>query len=208
DELHTDLAPIELMSQRAGRLHRHQPARLPGFEQPRSVVHTPSDAAVEKLRCGPSQYVYDVGTLWVANRAVRTRSTFQFPGDLRLLVEETYHPASRASLFSSMPALVDAEEKRHHELEARRTNARRCCIPTTSAEPDGGRLLEDDDDAVQAFTRDGMSATLLPFVWKHGEAREIDAGDSAPWNLDPSQSEAWRLTSDLLDQTLSLPSRT
>lgn len=208
DELHTDLAPIDLMFQRAGRLHRHERVRLPGFEQPRLIVHTPSGAAVEKLRFGPSQYVYDVGTLWIANRTVRSRSTFQFPGDLRLLVEETYHPASRASLFSSIPALRAAEEKRHHELEARRTNARRCCIPTTSAEPDGGRLLDDDDDAVQAFTRDGMSATLLPFVWEHGEARELEGTDPTPWNLDPSEGDAWRLTGDLLDQTLSLPART
>lgn len=207
DELHTDLAPIDLMFQRAGRLHRHERVRLPGFERPRMVVHTPSDEAVEKLRFGPSKYVYDVGTLWLANRAVRARSTFQFPGDLRLLVEETYHPASRASLFSSIPALRAAEEERHHELEARRIKARRCCIPTTTAEPDGGAMLDDDEDAVQAFTRDGMSATLLPFVWEGGEAREIDSDDSSAWNLEPSQDGAWRLTGDLLDQTLSLPAR-
>jgi len=106
-------------------------------------------------------------------------------------------------------ALVAAEQKRAYELIARRTKAKQCCIPPTSAEPDGGSAADDDDDAVQAFTRDGASATLLPFWWDGTSARALhEEASAAPWHLDPKSPDAWRLAGHLLDQILSLPART
>ena len=118
-------------------------------------------------------------------------------------------PASRVALLSQGGSkLVEAELRRQGELEAKRTKAKQCCIPPTSADPDGGAALDDDDDAVQAFTRDGMSATLLPFWWDEEGARALDAEDTASvWPLDAARSDAWRLAGELLDQTLSLPAR-
>ena len=131
------------------------------------------------------------------------------PTDIRPLVEESYHPASRASLLPlGGPKLVALELKRAGELEAKRTKAKQCCIPPTTADPDGGAVLDDDDDAVQAFTRDGMSATLLPFWWDEQGARALDAEAGSPlWALDAERKDAWRLASELLDQTVSLPAR-
>jgi CRISPR-associated endonuclease/helicase Cas3 len=209
DELHSDLAPIDLLFQRAGRLHRHDRSRPPGFDERRLVVHVPPEADVAKLRFGPSRYVYDAGTLWLADRALRDRAVIHLPDDIRPLIEETYHPASRAALLPlGGRALVAAEEELRHELTARRTKARQCCIPPTSADPDGGQTLPDDDDAIQAFTRDGTSATLLPFWWDGERARALDQDTgAAPWHLDPEASDAWRLAGHLLDQMLSLPAR-
>ena len=209
DELHTDLAPIDLLFQRAGRLHRHQRPRPAGFEQPRVVVHGPSDGDAEALRFGPSQYVYDVGTLWIANRALRSRATLDLPGDIRPMIEESYHPVSRAALLPlGGPMLAAAEQKREDVLKAKRTKAKHCCIPPTTADPEGGSALDDDEDAIQAFTRDGSSATILPFLWDGMEARSLDAAkEDAIWQIDAESSTAWRLASDLIDQTLSLPAR-
>ena len=209
DELHTDLAPIDLLFQRAGRLHRHDRVRPAGFESPRLVVHGPSDADIAALRFGPSRFVYDAGTLWIAARALRSRDTLDLPADIRPLVEESYHQASRAKLLPlGGPELVAKELRREDELEAKRTKAKHCCIPPTTADPDGGATLDDDDDAVQAFTRDGMSATLLPFWWNEEGARALDAEEASPvWPLDAARGDAWRLASELLDQTLSLPAR-
>jgi CRISPR-associated endonuclease/helicase Cas3 len=209
DELHTDLAPIDLLLQRAGRLHRHDRVRPPGFESPRLIVHGPSDADIAALSFGPSKFVYDAGTLWIAARALRSRDTLHLPADIRTLVEESYHPASRAALLLlGGPKLVAADGRREGALEAKRTKAKQCCIPPTTADPDGGAALDDDDDAVQAFTRDGMSAMLLPFRWNEEGARALDAEDSSPaWPLDAARADAWRLTSELLDQTVSLPAR-
>ena len=209
DELHTDLAPIDLLFQRAGRLHRHDRARPTGYERPRLVVHGPSEIDAAALRFGPSRFVYDVGTLWIAARALRSRDTLNLPADIRPLVEESYHPASRAELLRTGGTdLIAAERKREEELEARRTKARQCCIPPTTADSDGGEALPDDDDAVQAFTRDGVSATLLPFWWIQEGGRALDAeGASSVWMLDAARNDAWRLAGELLDQTLSVPGR-
>jgi CRISPR-associated endonuclease/helicase Cas3 len=209
DELHTDLAPVDLLLQRAGRLHRHQRVRPNGFDQARLVVYVPLEEDAAALHFGPSQYVYDVGTLWIANRALRSRETISLPRDIRPLVEETYHPASRAALLpEGGPRLVAAEERRRLEIEGKRTKARRCGIPPTTADPDGGGALDDDDDAVQAFTRDGSSVTVLPFWWDGESARAVDATvDDAPWNVSAETPDAWRLVSVLVDQTLSIPAR-
>jgi hypothetical protein len=209
DELHTDLAPIDLLFQRAGRLHRHDRRRPSGFEQARLVVHVPTDEDASALRFGPSHYVYDVATLWIANQALRSRSTLVLPGDIRALVEETYHPESRAALVPlGGPRLVAAEQKRADELSGKRTKARRCCIPPTTAAPDGEQALDDDDDAVQAFTRDGMSVTVLPFWWDGTRARSLDADEAdAAWEINADAQDAWRLAGDLIDHTLSLPAR-
>ena len=209
DELHTDLAPVDLLFQRAGRLHRHINSRPLGFERPRIVVHCPSDEDIAGLRFGPSRYVYDAGTLWLAARALRGRAELHLPSDIRPLIEETYHPASRAALLPlGGAALVAAEQKREYDLDAKRTKAKQCCIPPTTADPDGGSALDDDDDAVQAFTRDGASATVLPFWWDGEGARALDQDDSAAaWHIDADASDAWRLAGHLIDQTLSLPAR-
>jgi CRISPR-associated endonuclease/helicase Cas3 len=199
DEMHTDLAPIDLIFQRAGRLHRHDRARPPGFERPRLVVHGPSRDHLAALRFGPSRFVYDAGTLWITQRALLTREHFMLPDDIRPLVEETYHRASRESLIPlGGPALIAAESKLASLLDARRTKARQCCIPPTSAEPSGQIALPDDEDAVQAFTRDGKSATLLPFSWGEDGARSLDAVDGTPvWALDAGLNDAWRLAGEL-----------
>lgn len=209
DELHTDLAPIDLMFQRAGRLHRHVRPRPAGFETPRLVVHLPTEHRLAALQFGPSRYVYDEGTLWIAARAVRARATLTLPGDIRPLVEETYHPSSRARLLALGGAKLEAaEQRRELVLVGKRTAAAQCCIPPTTADADGGSAIDDSEDSVHAFTRDGQSTTLLPFSWDGEHARALYAEEaSAPWHLDAARDDAWKLGAELLDQTLSMPAR-
>jgi CRISPR-associated endonuclease/helicase Cas3 len=208
DELHTDVAPIDLMFQRSGRLHRHVRARPTGFESPRLVVHGPTQADSDALEFGGSGFVYDAATLWIADRTIRARSGLTLPGDIRPLVEQTYHPILRRQQLEAGPAALLAKEaKLHDKLEEKRVKARRCCIPPTTSDPDGGGAMDDDDDAVQAFTRDGTSHTVLPFLWDGAAGRALDAADGDPaWNLAPAAPAAWQLVSGLLDQTLSMMS--
>lgn len=209
DEMHSDLAPIDLLLQRIGRLHRHERGRPEGFGQPRLIVHVPPAEAVAKLDFGPSQYVYDTGTLWIANHLLLARDHIALPKDIRPLVEATYHSAARAELLATAgPRLLEQEAALGDKLRGRRANAKRCCIPPTSVDVDGQVALDDDDDAVQAFTRDGRSATILPLAWDGAAARALfDPPTARPWDLDPSAPAAWRLASAILDQTLSIPSQ-
>jgi hypothetical protein len=52
-----------------------------------------------------------------------------------------------------------------------------------------------------------MSATLLPFLWEGGAARVLEDDQGLIWKLDAGSGDAWRLTSILFDQTVSLPAR-
>lgn len=209
DEMHSDLAPIDLIFQRAGRLHRHVRPRLPRFDQPRLIVHGPDDAACRALRFGPSHYVYDDGTLFIASRTLKSRHSLQLPDDIRPLVEETYHPESRAALLELGGAeLLASEAARERELQARRAKARQCCIEPSSVDASGESVLDDDDEQIQALTRDGTSATLLPFAWGPNGARSLYADpDAPPWSLTSDRASAWALASQLLDQTVSIPVR-
>lgn len=209
DELHTDLAPIDRLFQRAECLHRHSRVRPSGYDEPRLIVHVPPDADIAELRFGPSRSVYDVGTLWLSQHALRGRAALHVPADIRPLVEDIYHPASRSGLLPlGGPALLAAEKERLDDLRARQTKARQCRIPPRSADPDGGGAVPDEEDAIQALARDSDSVTLLPFWWKDGQARSLDQdANAAAWHLDPEAPDAGGLAGHLLDQTLSLPAR-
>ena len=95
DLLVTDLAPVDLIFQRLGRLHRHQRPRPVGFEHPRCVVLMPdvdwnADAKAIKAALGPSAFVYPPFSLFQAERVLLaiTNHTITLPRDIRPLVEE------------------------------------------------------------------------------------------------------------------------
>ncbi|MGA2449822.1 MAG: CRISPR-associated helicase Cas3', partial [Polyangiaceae bacterium] len=116
DLLLSDLAPIDLLMQRAGRLHRHLDSRPrpAGFDR-RLRILIPPQAEVDALHFGLSRYVYDPVTMWIAHELIRTRDTVAVPRDLRALVEATYDPAERANRIELAPnaeVLLEAEGRR------------------------------------------------------------------------------------------------
>ncbi len=206
DELHSDIAPVDLLLQRVGRLHRHDRSRPDGYASPRLVVHGPGRDACDQLRFGPSRYVYDPCTLWLAADDLASRSRLTLPSDIRPMVEGSYHPQARAArLGRAGPELVQEEAALTAKLEATRVRARRCCISPTEADPDGDEVLPDDEDAVQAFTRDGQSTTLILVHWQDGRGGAL--GGEGAWDLDVGREDAWKLARELLDQTVSVPNQ-
>lgn len=96
DLLVTDLAPVDLILQRIGRLHRHQRPRPAGFEQPRCVVLMPevdwdADGKSIQAALGPSAFVYPPFSLFQAARVISGLGapTITLPHDIRPLVEES-----------------------------------------------------------------------------------------------------------------------
>ncbi|BAU57409.1 CRISPR-associated helicase Cas3 [Halorhodospira halochloris] len=106
DVLVSDLAPVELLIQRAGRLYRH--ARTPdgdlllsGTDQRESPVfhvHAPEwndepDAEWVRRALIGTSYVYpDFGMLWLTMRVLRERGAIRLPAEARLLLEAVYAP--------------------------------------------------------------------------------------------------------------------
>lgn len=203
DALVTDLAPIDLMLQRAGRLHRHARPRPMGHEVPRLTVLAPLASEVEAGKFGPSAYVYDAPTLWLADRALEGRSAWALPTDIRRLVEDTYHPAQRAHRLSAAPERVQALETRRFEEVAVREGKAALILIGGPAHDGLGAWVADDDERVQALTRDGRSVTLLPLEWDGVTARSLD-GDA--FEIDADAASAWQTVDRMLDETLSVPS--
>ncbi len=106
DVLITDLAPIDLLIQRAGRLHRHvrdkagRPLTRPDATDQRGEVvlflHTPDpvdDAPADWLKTAQSgtQAVYPhLGQLWLSAKILQEKGRFSMPEDARELIEYVY----------------------------------------------------------------------------------------------------------------------
>ncbi|KAF0093310.1 MAG: CRISPR-associated helicase Cas3 [Puniceicoccaceae bacterium 5H] len=92
DLLFTDLAPIDLIIQRLGRLHRHRRARPVEFETARAVVLQPTvpwEASPEEAlkALGPSAYIYPPWSLYQAQRICQAWNQIQLPSDIRKWLE-------------------------------------------------------------------------------------------------------------------------
>lgn len=114
DVLVTDLAPMDLLIQRAGRLHRHvrdaqgNPSESPGREAPCLwVLAPPAEASPAEdwyaaLLPGASVVYGDVACLWLTRMALHEAGEIVSPGDgeeiggVRQLVEAVYGEAARA----------------------------------------------------------------------------------------------------------------
>ena len=94
DALVTDLAPIDLMIQRAGRLWRHARPERSGQPELLVVAPEPVEDADEDWfgRDFPrAKYVYrDHARLWLSARALKDAGEIESPAGLRALIESVY----------------------------------------------------------------------------------------------------------------------
>ena len=94
DALITDLAPMDLLIQRAGRLWRHDHREREGRPELFVVAPEPVDDAGEEwfAREFPrARYVYpDHARLWLTARALQDAGAIESPGGLRSLIESVY----------------------------------------------------------------------------------------------------------------------
>ena len=127
DVLITDLAPIDLLIQRAGRLWRHH--RLEREGQPELLVVGPEplvDADEEWFsRAFPrAQYVYkDHARLWLTARTLEDAGVIETPGGMRALIEAVYRDDADASLPAALQGrFFDAEGRAGAERGAANNN--------------------------------------------------------------------------------------
>jgi CRISPR-associated endonuclease/helicase Cas3 len=103
DLLLTDLCPMDVLLQRAGRLHRHAGRpRPPGFETPRAIVLTAADRDMGgyiRQKGGRARGPHGIGTVYPDLRVLEATWAFleahafiRIPGDNRLAVESATHP--------------------------------------------------------------------------------------------------------------------
>ena len=88
DGMLTAVAPIDLLLQRMGRIHRHEGVLRPAdFEKASMTVLIPEDS-----QYGPSAFVYPVCMLQSTIRLLHDRDSIRIPEDLAGLVSDGYDP--------------------------------------------------------------------------------------------------------------------
>ncbi|WP_353513482.1 CRISPR-associated helicase Cas3' [Thermus sp. LT1-2-5] len=139
DLLYSDLAPIDLLFQRAGRLHRHPRPRPPGHHEARLWV-----GGLEETEAWGELYwdkVYEEYVLLSTWLALKDRGDLRVPDDLEALLEEVY---AREPL-GFPEALRDQAEKSYKRMEERRAKEEKTAQNLALWEPE--RLLREGDAA-------------------------------------------------------------
>lgn len=159
DLMVSQLAPVDLLLQRLGRLFRHASTRRPvGMTEPRLLLLMPS-VQDGRPRFGPTERVYARFVLLKTLLALVGRGAIELPGDIRGLVEAAYDDLLPEEARAT-PAGLDAADfaVAKGELDQRRHGDRRQAEMRLLPEPHptepfyaglGLEFDESDDDAPQ-----------------------------------------------------------
>ena len=178
DLMVTELAPVDLVIQRAGRLHRHPEGsdrstrqRPAGLEAAQLWVMKPDTGQEGIPDFGPTGYVYAPHTLLRSYLALHSLDVLRLPDDIERLVEAVYGEAEPEDLpHAWRRALEAAREELEREVQHAEWVARNNLIKP----PDyGDDILEDfckqlhEDDpsvhqALRALTR--LAKPSVPVV--------------------------------------------
>lgn len=157
DVMLTDLAPIDLLVQRAGRLHRHdRERRPPRHSQPRLLLlDTPDGEAVDRSLPRGAGAVYIAAVLARTRAALRGRREIVEPADLDELIATVYDDAVPPNLgVEEQTALHDLDRRAHEKARAYRNWATENGIGIPHAEdpPWAGRASSLQDGDVPSAT--------------------------------------------------------
>lgn len=197
DVLFTDLAPVDLILQRAGRLFRHERGnRAPARTAPRLIVLRPEEESRRDLE--EIAIMYPEILLRHTLDALRDRSFIHLPDDIETLVELVYQQAA-----GSPPEDPYKEAFQEHQgvRYSQEIQARQKVIPSPTDEDDiYGALqvfLEDDDDPLlhqqlRAATRLGDPSVDLICI-ERLPSGQLSLGDGLPFDLDAEPDNATTL---------------
>lgn len=186
DVMFTDLAPVDLVLQRAGRLHRH--ARSMEERHP----HTEPLLWVAGLACegvpsfGTAERIYERYVLLRSWLALQNRVQIELPGDIDRLVQEVYSEPMPQGLSEEWRVALEQAQARMDKRDSRDQDEAFYAPfgdpdETGWLEPqDFPRLPDDepnpDDDPSLLKTRKGPPSATVVLLHKVGGQICLDAG--------------------------------
>ena len=179
DLMVSELAPVDLLIQRAGRLHRHVHPRPVGLEEPQLWILRPQgDLAAPTF--GPSRYVYAPYILWRTYLALAPRQALRLPADTDALMRAVYAPWAEGqadSILDGLPeearcaaaaGLAEAWQKWEAQTGDRARKAELRVLPKVNEVPltteDVETRLEDDEEALKHPDLKALTRLIVPGV--------------------------------------------
>ncbi len=213
DLMVTEMAPIDLILQRSGRMHRHQDRERPDrLKEPNVWICQPEMKEGVPSFGGGTEAVYDYHVLLRSWLAIKDRSTIKIPEEVAVLIEEVYgeqecpahlSEAIREKWVESRKKLESAIEKEKEEAKERWIkwpgySQEICRISSEPREENNPELHK----AHQALTRlTGLAVNVLCF---YGEKAQpyLDTALSRP--IDTAVRPGTELTKELLMRAVTI----
>lgn len=212
DTLITDLAPIDLLIQRAGRLRRHsrdqQGNRISGQDQRGDVtLHVYSPQVTETptanwyAACFPNaQKVYEHhGQLWLTATLLDHRGKFRMPEDARLLIEGVYGDDAQAEIPEGLlQQSLDAEGGDKADASMARLNALKMDVGYSDASTNRWW------DEAQTPTRLGDPTTTVYLAkWQNGLLLPWSDENKHAWQLSAASMRTYWIADEAASPELS-----
>jgi CRISPR-associated endonuclease/helicase Cas3 len=192
DAMISDLAPVDLLLQRAGRLHRHEvnaPLRGSHTQATLFVAGLEPDGSQPDLTTNYWHYIYDEYILLRTWRALEGRDQLEFPEEIDALVQIVYGDAPLGDLDEAMKLRLDTTREKLERDEGRDTlDAAKAVIgdPRDASWEDptrGFRSHPDDEPAggtKRVSTRKGAESVTVVPIWKVGDHYLLEPNDALP----------------------------
>ncbi|MGR3279693.1 CRISPR-associated helicase Cas3', partial [Acaryochloris marina NIES-2412] len=192
DLMISDLAPVDLLLQRSGRLHRHtRDYRPKDLESPALWIVAPTIHHEEKADFGESGYIYDRHILLRSWLALRNRKSIQLPEETDSLIESVYELS--APIPNSLePQHQDDWQSSLADYQAETENSHRAKANKVKLPPARGgnspdqftRQGEEDDEAtIAAVTRLGEPSVTTIFLQRTDDGLCLPTKDHQPIDL-------------------------
>jgi CRISPR-associated endonuclease/helicase Cas3 len=189
DLIVSDVAPVDLVLQRAGRLHRHARGPRPaGVQEPRLLlVKPPAKGALPDF--SPSEWVYARFVLLRSFCALKGAEAIRLPDDLEGFVEQVYGDGPLTIPEGWREAMEESKRELSEEQRSQRMKAKGVMVHRPDDEDllgqQNARLDEDNPQAaekIRAATRD-TEPTVQAILVYHIDGRDsLDCAGREPFD--------------------------